>query len=506
MSFFVNLMKRSVIHIENGIPRHPDHRMPEPVTLDIYEGEQVAILGPNASGKTRLVEILTGKWPLLYGNEVKYDFGDSGQRLVSENIKLMTFRDSYGDQDTTYYLQKRWNQHEIDEDMPMVNGQPLISLSSGELRKYQLRRALASHPRLLIIDNPFIGLDNKARQQLHDTLEQLIRDGGLQVMLIVSREKDIPDFITRVINVQGKDSPPALPVREGAVTFENEKARHVSFENEKSLFAKNSAPSLTGRLGPLEKPLNVASSPQRGANSPFATEGKAGGESGTSSPLLQFSKVNIRYGSRTILHDFSWTVQCGEHWAITGDNGSGKSTLLSLICADNPQAYACDIRLFGRRRGSGESIWEIKRHIGYVSPELHRAYQKNVPAIQVVASGFFESVGLYVRPYETQFARCRSWMKLFGIEDLADRNFMQLSSGEQRLCLLTRAFVKSPDLLILDEPFHGLDDVLRARATRVIETYCSNPAITLLIVSHYTDELPAGITNTLHLTRPSENL
>jgi len=430
--------------------------MPEPVTLDIYEGEQVAILGPNASGKTRLVEILTGKWPLLYGNEVKYDFGDSGQRLVSEDIKLMTFRDSYGDQDTTYYLQKRWNQHEIDEDMPMVNGQPLISLSSGELRKYQLRRALASHPRLLIIDNPFIGLDNKARQQLHDTLEQLIRDGGLQVMLIVSREKDIPDFITRVITV--KD------------------ARTHHDENEIPQLPSSFIPS----------PSNTCSL--------------------TSSPLLQFSKVNIRYGSRTILHDFSWTVQCGEHWAITGDNGSGKSTLLSLICADNPQAYACDIRLFGRRRGSGESIWEIKRHIGYVSPELHRAYQKNVPAIQVVASGFFDSVGLYVRPNETQLARCRSWMKLFGIEDLADRNFMQLSSGEQRLCLLTRAFVKSPDLLILDEPFHGLDDVLRARATRVIETYCSNPAITLLIVSHYTDELPAGITNTLHLTRPSENL
>ena len=449
-------MKRSVIHIENGIPRHPDHRMPEPVTLDIYEGEQVAILGPNASGKTRLVEILTGKWPLLYGNEVKYDFGDSGQRLVSENIKLMTFRDSYGDQDTTYYLQKRWNQHEIDEDMPMVNGQPLISLSSGELRKYQLRRALASHPRLLIIDNPFIGLDNKARQQLHDTLEQLIRDGGLQVMLIVSREKDIPDFITRVITV--KDA--------------------------RTHYDENEIPQLPSSFIP--SPSNTFSL--------------------TSSSLLQFSKVNIRYGSRTILHDFSWTVQCGEHWAITGDNGSGKSTLLSLICADNPQAYACDIRLFGRRRGSGESIWEIKRHIGYVSPELHRAYQKNVPAIQVVASGFFDSVGLYVRPNETQLARCRSWMKLFGIEDLADRNFMQLSSGEQRLCLLTRAFVKSPDLLILDEPFHGLDDVLRARATRVIETYCSNPAITLLIVSHYTDELPVGITNTLHLTRPSENL
>ena len=118
--------------------------MAEPVTLDIYEGEQVAILGPNGSGKTRLVEILTGRWPLLYGNEVRYDFGDANHRLVSENIKILSFRDSYGDSDVSYYLQQRWNQHDIAEDTPMVNGQPLISLSSGELRKYQLQQALAS--------------------------------------------------------------------------------------------------------------------------------------------------------------------------------------------------------------------------------------------------------------------------------------------------------------------------------------------------------------------------
>lgn len=434
--------------------------MAEPVTLDIYEGEQVAILGPNGSGKTRLVEILTGRWPLLYGNEVRYDFGDANNRLVSENIKVMTFRDSYGDADTTYYLQKRWNQHDIDEDTPMVNGQPLISLSSGELRKYQLQRALLSHPRLLILDNPFIGLDTEARQQLRDTLEQLIREEGLQVVLVVSRKKDIPDFITNVIEMKnGK--------------LENEKYTLPESAEEQSCSTDN-----------------------RKTNSSLSTP------SLFTNTILRFSHVTIRYGERTILKDLNWTVHKGERWALSGKNGSGKSTLLSLVCADNPQAYACDIELFGRRRGTGESIWDIKRHIGYVSPEMHRAYLKDLPAIDIVSSGLHDSVGLYVRPRPEQRAQCVAWMQRFGIAELADRPFLQLSSGEQRLCLLTRAFVKEPDLLILDEPFHGLDDERRLLATDIIEDYCQKPEVTLIIVSHYAEELPHGITHSLELKKP----
>ena len=434
--------------------------MAEPVTLDIYEGEQVAILGPNGSGKTRLVEILTGRWPLLYGNEVRYDFGDANHRLVSENIKILSFRDSYGDSDVSYYLQQRWNQHDIDEDTPMVNGQPLISLSSGELRKYQLQQALASKPRLLILDNPFIGLDTEARQQLRDTLEQLIREEGLQVILVVSRKKDIPDFITNVIKMKnGK--------------LKNEKYTLLESAEEQSSSTGNSKTNFS-----LFTPSLFTHT------------------------ILRFSHVTISYGSHTILNDLSWTVHRGEHWALTGKNGSGKSTLLSLVCADNPQAYACDIEIFGRRRGTGESIWDIKRHIGYVSPEMHRAYQKNLPAIDIVASGLHDSVGLYVRPRPEQREVCIEWMRRFGIETLADRPFLQLSSGEQRMCLLARAFVKSPDLLILDEPFHGLDDYRRLLATRIIEDYCSSPEVTLIIVSHYDDELPHGITHRLELRKP----
>lgn len=96
----------------------------------------------------------------------------------------------------------------------------------------------------------------------------------------------------------------------------------------------------------------------------------------TSDEVVRLNKVSIRYGDRTILKELDWTVMRGQKWALSGENGAGKSTLLSLVCADNPQSYACDIRLFGRKRGTGESIWEIKKHIGYVSPEMHRAYLK----------------------------------------------------------------------------------------------------------------------------------
>ena len=191
----------------------------------------------------------------------------------------------------------------------------------------------------------------------------------------------------------------------------------------------------------------------------------------------------------------------GERWAITGQNGAGKSTLLSLVCADNPQAYACDMELFGHKRGTGESIWDIKKHIGYVSPEMHRSYQKNITALEVVASGLFDTVGLYMHPDQDQLDRSLWWMRIFQIEDLASRSYLKLSSGEQRLCLLARAFVKDPELLILDEPMHGLDIKRMNQVKEIIDIFAARPRKTLLMVSHYPSEFPACINNSLEMIR-----
>lgn len=517
------MKNRSIISVTNGVPRHPLWRMAEPVTLQINRDEQIAIVGDNAAGKSRLVEILTGHYPLLQ-NEVHYDFSPSKLRLTSENMKYISFRDSYGEQDGTYYYQQRWNQHDIADDMPTagqllqdfydsadrLTGSDLppaereqeqqnrdklrrmlsslfhlselaqkyiISLSSGELRKFQLAKALGTNPRILILDNPFIGLDAPTRRDFRLLLEALTREAGIHIILVLSKRDDIPDFITHVIPVEGLHLLPKMELAEYQQHYRAVPAPALADEVRRwiaSLPAQTDIPSVA--------PSSIGGTEQN--------------------EILRFRDVSIRYGSHTILRSLNWSVREGERWALSGRNGSGKSTLLSLVCADNPQAYACNIELFGRRRGTGESIWEIKRHIGYVSPEMHRAYLKDIPAIDVVASGLSDSVGLYVRPRPEGRRACLGWMHVFGIEQVADTSFLRLSSGEQRLCLLARAFVKDPELLILDEPLHGLDDRNRSLVRQIISQFCQRPHKTLVMVTHYEEELPDCITHHLTLTKP----
>ena len=471
-------MSRTVIRISNGVARHPAYRLSEPVNFVLREGEQLAIYGPNGSGKTKLVNTIIGRYPLLM-NEVEYDFGEYNHRMVFENIHYMAFRDSYGDADTGYYYQQRWHSQDVElsptvsdmlqasksnlEDellatlyadfgIPSLLTKQVVMLSSGELRRLQIVKALMTAPRVLIIDNPFIGLDANTRTQLTDLLQRLIAERGLQLILVVSRREDIPSFVTRVVEMEGE--PPLTPPKEGDLV-----------------------------LGCLQAP---------------SLRGRAGGEAPSS--IISFRNVALRYGERTIFEHLDWEVQRGERWALHGRNGSGKSALLGLVCGDNPQAYACDISLFGCRRGTGESIWDIKRRIGYVSPEMHRAYLKDLPAIEIVASGLHDSVGLYVRPRPEQMEICLQWMRVFGIEELADRTFLKLSSGEQRMVLLARAFVKDPELLILDEPLHGLDTERREMVRTIIDEFCSRPEKTLIMVTHYPEELPTCITHHKQLT------
>ena len=417
-------------------------------TLDIRKGEQVALVGPAASGKSRLAAAFAARC----------------------GAKYISFRDSYGSYgDRNFFMQQRWNLFTLEGDPPSAGEQlrkealsgndpqaalrrldeltalfglgplldkPLVTLSSGELRKFQLTRALLGGPAILVIDNPYIGLDPRTRALLTRLLAKLADSTTL--VLVLSRPAEIPPFITHVI-----------PVSDGQA----------------------------GEKVPLEVWLDATLPPA----------------------VIRMRGVTIRFGERIILDRLDWTVRQGEHWALTGANGSGKSTLLSLVCADNPQAYACDIELFGRQRGSGETIWDIKRHIGYVSPELHRAFQVDAPALDIVTSGLFDTEGLYRHPTPEQFACARRWMGEFGIAELAERPFLRLSSGEQRLCLVARAFVKDPPLYVLDEPLHGLDETQRRQVKGLLDRFCGAPGKTLLMVTHYPEEYPACIDHSLTL-------
>ncbi len=418
-------------------------------SLDIRRGEQVvALVGDNASGKSRLASVFAGR------NGAKY----------------ITFRDSYGSYgDRNFFMQQRWNLFTLEGDPPSVGealhqdaaeskdpeaalrrveeltalfsmepllDKPLVTLSSGELRKYQLTRALLGGPEILVVDNPYIGLDPRTRGLLTELLTAL--SGSMTLVLVLSRPAEIPPFITHVI-----------PVEDGKA----------------------------GEKEPRDAYLDRVLPPA----------------------VIRLRNVTIRFGERVILNSLNWTVREGEHWALTGANGSGKSTLLSLINADNPQAYAHDIELFGRPRGTGETIWDIKRRIGFVSPELHRAFRQDATALNIVTSGHFDTEGLFRKPSEEQREIARRWMEEFGIGDLADRPFLRLSSGEQRLCLVARAFVKDPPLYILDEPLQGLDEPQRRRVKTLLDRYCGAPGKTLVMVTHYPEEYPGCIDHSLTL-------
>ena len=388
--------------------------------LDIRRGEQVALVGENASGKSRLASAFAGR----------------------VGAKYITFRDSYGSYgDRNFFMQQRWNLFTLEGDPPSAGeslrqeaaeskdpvaalqrvedlialfsmepllDKPLVTLSSGELRKYQLTRALLGGPEILVVDNPYIGLDPRTRRLLTNLLAALSEK--MTIVLVLSRPAEVPSFITHVI-----------PVADGEA----------------------------GEKVPREAYLDSVLPPA----------------------VIRLRNVTIRFGERVILDSLNWTVRQGEHWALTGANGSGKSTLLSLINADNPQAYAHDIELFGRPRGSGETIWDIKRQIGFVSPELHRAFRLDAPALDIVTSGHFDTEGLFRRPTGEQRESARRWMEEFGIGHLADRPFLRISSGEQRLCLVARAFVKDPPLYILDEPLQGLDEPQRRLVKTLIDRF-----------------------------------
>lgn len=491
------------IKMTEVLPRRPDVRMAEPTSLEIGKEEQIALVGENGMGKSMLVDLLMGKYPLQHGS-LEYDFSPSPWKEAYKNIKHISFRDTFGSSDTNYYYQQRWNSTDLDE-VPLVKDligsyeesdfqrqmfalfhveemldKPVILLSSGEMRKFQLTKMLLTHPRILILDNPYIGLDAATRDQLTELLKQLSEKRGIQLILVMSMMDSVPDFITHVVVVKDMKVAGKMTLGDYRSWFNNVLAKH-SFE-------EIVLPMPNLQLSSNNQQLTSSNTHSSSIN--FLQD-----------EVVRLNKVSIRYGTRTILKDLDWVVRRGEKWALSGENGCGKSTLLSIICADNPQSYACDVSLFGYKRGSGESIWDIKKHIGYVSPEMHRAYLKNLPAIDIVASGLHDSIGLYVKPKPGQREVCQQWMDTFGVAHLADRPFLQMSDGEQRMVLLARAFVKDPELLILDEPLHGLDTFNRQKVKRIINAFCAREDKTLMMVSHFENELPSCIDHQLHLKK-----
>lgn len=462
---------------------NPELRLETPLSFELYPNQHWAVVGHNGAGKTTFANLLTGKLPLAKGS-ISYNI--DGNELLYEKIKYVSFRDIYSLADSRHlYYQQRW--HSTEEETPQVRDlveksgkeaeieklialfgvedlldQNIICLSSGELRKFLIINALKSIPKVLILDNPYVGLDEKSRTTLNELLVQLSQRGGIHLILILSNLDEIPDVVTHVLPFLHMRCLPGM----SRADFFNDKELH------QTLFTR---------------PQSYILPPVQPTSEPAYTT------------VLDMHNIHIRYGKRFILKDLDWHVKKGDKWALLGPNGAGKSTLLSLICGDNPQAYANDFSLFGKKRGTGESIWDIKKHIGYASPELLLYYRDDIACIDVVCSGFFDHVGLHNKCTQQQRQMAWQWMVVFGVSHLRERSFLKISSGEQHLIMLARAFVKNPELLILDEPMHGLDVSNKERVTQIIETFCAQKNKSLIYVTHYFNEVPKCITKRKNL-------
>lgn len=458
----------------------------------IREGETWAITGPMGSGKSTLAETILGRHRVASGEIDRPLLSQTSHRQrTTDAVRLVAFREeSRLFSPAKYYYQQRFNfidpiddlsleeflratadsanaLHAMARHFGLERLLPLsfLKLSHGQSRRARLAQALLAKPELLIIDDPFLGLDKAARDELAGMLGSLVKAGTR--LLLVVKPGTMPTWVTHV-----------LELRNGRVHG-------------------------LGPRTPRPQPLSPAGRGETKRAETRTGRGEINGraprlsESKSELPIIQLTSVTVAYSGQPILNDVSWSVGAGEKWAVLGPNGAGKTTLLSLLCGDHPQAYANDVRLFGQRRGSGESIWDIKRKVGLLSPELHVYFTEPLTAERVAATGFSDTMTPRLTSPE-QDETIRSLFREFGLAAIASRPFAQLSAGEQRLVLFVRAVAKNPPLLILDEPFQGLDDSTISRARDWLDLHLREDQ-TLLFVTHHEEEIPRCVTRRLRL-------
>ncbi|MFB6342851.1 ATP-binding cassette domain-containing protein [Saccharicrinis sp. FJH62] len=310
--------------------------------------------------------------------------------------------------------------------------------SEGEKKKLLLQWIIDHEPDYIIVDNIFDHLDVASQESIAKRLIELSQT--VLVIQIANRKDDILSFIDKIyVDTDG--------------TFT---------EYDRSVI--NNPDSTTYFVNAVPQPIQTYSD--------------------YDNPLIEFKNVNVSYDGRPIVNDINWRINQGDFWQLKGPNGSGKSTLLSLINGHNSKAYGQDITLFGVKKGSGESIWDIRKKIGYFSSDMAQQFSRTDSVEQMVISGFLDSIGLYVKPTDIQRERAQEWVSLLRMGHLKKTYFQKLSFGQQRLVLLARAMVKHPPLLILDEPTVGLDDENVMLFNQLINKIAEETTTTILFVSH----------------------
>lgn len=489
-----------LLKVQNATVKQLGKTVFENLDFEWEEGQQWAVVGDSGALLTAFLDTLLGRTMVTQGF-VERPFSEAYQKQKNNKGEINSFRDliSTVSQQYTFrnksnlqnfYYQQRFNAMESEEAATVfdylseievkvsghwniqtvldimrlddLKNKSLIKLSNGETRRLTIASALIKNPKLLLMDQPLTGLDVQSREDFGKILEEIIQT-GIHVMM-TTHSNEIPDCISHVAVIGDKKLSSVIDFN-GFLDLENFNQDEENFDYQ-----------LLSRL------LGI------GGNSEFKV-------------IVELKDVTVQYGDQRILDSINWKVLSGEKWALKGENGAGKSTLLSLILGENPQAYANDLWLFDKKRGTGESIWDIKKQIGFVAPELSRYFPSNQTCLKVVLSGLFDTMGLFKKVTESQEKLAKDWLRLIGLENTSNLLLGQVSLENQRFVLLARAMIKNPSLLVIDEAAQGMDEMQRKLFRKTIDQVCSIIPVAMIYVSHYEEDIPHCVDKVLRLSK-----
>lgn len=474
--------------------RFSDYFQLDDIDWTLSPGQHWAVMGPNGSGKSALAAMLGGEGDIVSGclngrpNSYACVSFETQAALIARERK----RDDSDETDLLamgtpvreILLELAPDPKELASLVARFGVEALLDkgfrkLSTGETRKVLLIRALLSHAELVVLDEPFDGLDLASATELNALLCEISSQQSL--VLVLNRFDELPAFIS---HIAWMDRPleKSLGITAGRLL-------------------KTVAVADTEQLNELKQLTHLR---RQDLVIPVADVATRAPKLMDSEPLVRMKNLVVAHSGVPLFDGLNWTINKGEHWQVRGPNGSGKSTLLNLITGDHPQCYANDIYVFGFQRGNGETIWQIKQFIGYVSSALQWDYRVSASARTVIISGFFDSIGVYQNYSDIQANIADAWLRVLGMSERGHEPFRQLSYGDQRLLLIARAMVKHPPLLILDEPCQGLDELNRQLVLALIEKVCEQSETTVLYVNHHEEDRVVGIELEMNLASLAE--
>lgn len=443
------------------------------VSFTLREGESWALFGGNGAGKTTLLRLLCGEvWPhpSSRGRRLYHFDGEPSESPIGarEHVALVSAeaQDAYRRRDWEVRLEDVvrsgftggvWptvpisptSERSVDRAIDLLGLESLrrrtmLEVSTGEARRALLARAIAPGPRVLLLDEFVNGLDATSRTLMLDTASEFAHR-GVPVALATHRLDEVPSCVQRAALLEG-----------GRIVAAGPRSRVEALWRERSSVSGGS---------PLPPPRRSS------ADVLFDVEG------------------DVLVEGRRVLTGLRWRMRRGEHWVVRGPNGAGKSTFLRLLMGEEHLAPGGRIRRLGL--GESPSVWEVKARVGLVAPDLQARHRSDGTGEEVVLSGLFGSIGLGDEPGPEGRAAAAQWMEALGVAHLAHRRIHSISYGELRSLLFARALVANPEVLLLDEPFNGLEPRARAETMGLVERLCQSGRGVVLVTHHDDEMVPA---------------